>query len=146
MGRTEAETALLAAVREVMRVSLRAADQIGSVSVVQLRALSVLADVGECNLARLAEGVGVTVSTTSRLVDRLIGAGLVERRRAPWSAREVAIGLTRRGTETLDRYDDLRLDELRGSVETLEGPQRDAALELLRKISAVGLTESPAEE
>lgn len=135
MRRTEAEDAILAAIRAIMRVSLHAADEIGSISVVQLRALTVLADVGECNLARLAEGVGVTVSTTSRLVDRLIAADLVERRRAPHTAREVVIRVTPRGRKLLDRYDDLRLDELRGIVEALECAERDVALKLLRTIS-----------
>ena len=138
MRRSEAEGALLGAVRAIMRVSLHAADQIGTVSVVQLRALTVLADAGECNLARLADGVGVTASTTSRLVDRLIAADLVQRRRAPHAAREVVITLTRRGRATLDRYDQLRLDDLRRCLEVLEGAEMDAALKLLRGISAVG--------
>jgi DNA-binding MarR family transcriptional regulator len=136
MVRTESETALLAAVRAIMRISLRAADEIGSVSVVQLRALTVLAEVGESNLARLAEGVGVTVSTTSRLVDRLIAGNLVERRRASHTAREVSIRLSSHGRTILDRYDDLRLDELRSSVDVLDGVERDAGLKVLRAIGA----------
>lgn len=136
MGRTEMEDALLAAVRAIMRVSLHAADEIGSVSVVQLRALTVLAEVGESNLARLADGVGVTVSTTSRLVDRLIAAGLVERRRAAHTAREVAIRLTAHGRNTLHRYDELRLRELRSRVEGLEGVERDTAVKVMRAIGA----------
>lgn len=139
MRRTEAEHALLAAARAIMRVSLHAADEIGSVSVIQLRALTVLAEVGECNLARLAEGVGVTVSTTSRLVDRLIAAGLVERRRAPHTAREIAIRLTPRGRTTLDRYDELRLDGLRSSIDALQDSERDVALKFLRALSAAGM-------
>lgn len=146
MRRTETDAALLAAIRAVMRVSLHAADEIGSVSVVQLRALTVLADAGECNLVQLAEGVGVTVSTTSRLVDRLIAADLAERRRASHTGREIAIRLTRRGRKTLDRYDDLRLDALRGSVETLEDAERDIALQLLARISALGTAGTGEEE
>lgn len=138
MRRFEAEGALLAAIRAVMRISLHAADEIGTVSVVQLRALTVLAGEGECNLVRLAHGVGVTVSTTSRLVDRLIAADLVERRRAPHTAREVVISLTARGRVTLDRYDELRIDVLRGSLAVLDGAEIDVGLKLLRAISAAG--------
>ncbi len=138
MRRSDAEAALLRAVRAVMRVSLHAADEIGTVSVVQLRALTVLADAGECNLVRLAEGVGVTVSTTSRLVDRLIAADLVERRQAPHTAREVVIRLTPRGRATLERYDQLRLAALRGSLEGLDADDVGAALRLLSAISAAG--------
>lgn len=139
MRRSEAEAALLGAVRTIMRVSLQTADLIGPVSVVQLRALTVLAETGECNLVRLAEGVGVTVSTTSRLVDRLITAGLVERRRATHTAREVVISLTPRGRATLERYDDLRLDDLRGSLAALDGAELDIGLKLLRAIGGAGL-------
>src|SRR5919199_2196339 len=78
---------LLEAGRAIMRISLHAADQIGGVSVVQLRALTVLDREGTANLAQLADGMGVTVSTTSRLVDRLVAAGLVDRRGAPPTPR-----------------------------------------------------------
>ncbi|WP_158544877.1 MarR family transcriptional regulator [Blastococcus sp. TF02-9] len=138
MRQTAVEVALLGAVRAIMRVSLHAADEIGTVSVVQLRALTVLSETGECNLAGLAQGVGVTVSTTSRLVDRLVAAELVERRRSPRTAREVVITLTPRGRATLERYDQLRMDDLRRSLDVLDGAETEAALKLLRAIGAAG--------
>ena len=138
MRQTAVEVALLGAVRAIMRVSLHAADEIGTVSVVQLRALTVLSEAGECNLAGLAQGVGVTVSTTSRLVDRLVAAELVERRRSPRTAREVVITLTPRGRATLERYDRLRMDDLRRSLDVLDGAETDTALKLLRAITAAG--------
>ena len=94
MPRTAMDDDLLEAARAVMRISLHAADQIGGVSVVQLRALTVLDREGTANLAQLAEGMGVTVSTTSRLVDRLVAAGLVDRRTATHTRREIALRLT----------------------------------------------------
>lgn len=123
---------LLAAIRAVMRASLQAADEIGGVSVTQLRALTVLHRAGRTNLAQLAAGMGVTVSTTSRLVDRLVAAGLVDRRTAPHNGREIALRLTRRGRATLDRYDDLRLGWLRGRIDTLPPPDRDVAVRVVK--------------
>jgi DNA-binding MarR family transcriptional regulator len=123
---------LLEAARAVMRISLHAADQIGGVSVVQLRALTVLDRAGTANLAQLADGMGVTVSTTSRLVDRLVAAGLVDRRTATHTRREIALRLTARGRTTLGRYDDLRLDSLRACLESLSEEDREQAVAGLR--------------
>src|SRR5690349_21662073 len=65
---------LLALARMAMDASVRASGELGGLSPVQLRALTALRQVGEANLAQLAEEMGVTVSTTSRLVDRLVTA------------------------------------------------------------------------
>jgi DNA-binding MarR family transcriptional regulator len=126
---------LLATARAVMRISLHAADQVGGVSVVQLRALTLLLEAGEANLAALAEGMGVTVSTTSRLVDRLVAAGLVERRTAAHTRREIALRLTDLGRRTVDRYDGLRLTELRRCIDALSDTERAGALPCLRALA-----------
>ena len=132
MPRTAMDDDLLEAARAVMRISLHAADQIGGVSVVQLRALTVLDREGTANLAQLAEGLGVTVSTTSRLVDRLVAAGLVDRRTATHTRREIALRLTDRGRATLTRYDDLRLTGLHACLDALPDAEREQALAGLR--------------
>jgi DNA-binding MarR family transcriptional regulator len=77
--------------------------------VVQLRALTVLREVGTVNLGRVAEEMGVALSTASRLVDRLVRAGLVDRRPSPRTRREIELEVSPDGLATLDRYDDLRL-------------------------------------
>src|SRR3954449_11401909 len=110
---------LLRTARLVVGVSVRAADQIGEASLVQLRALTVISDAGEANLVQLAEGMGVTVSTTSRLVDRLIAAGLVDRRTAAHTRREISLRLTEQGRELLERYDNLRLAALHVCLDAL---------------------------
>jgi len=135
---------LLEAARAVMRISLHAADQIGGVSVVQLRALTVLDREGTANLAQLAEGMGVTVSTTSRLVDRLVAAGLVDRRTATHTRREIALRLTARGRATLGRYDDLRLSGLRACVDSLPDGAREQALVGLRAFGSGSTAEESA--
>ena len=66
------EHVLLALARMAMDASVRASGELGGLSPVQLRALTALRRLAEANLAQLAEEMGVTVSTTSRLVDRLV--------------------------------------------------------------------------
>ena len=121
MPRSADET-LLALARTVMGLSTRAADQLGGVSVVQLRGLTVLRDLETANLGRLAEEMGVALSTASRLVDRLVRAGLVDRRPSPRTRREIELAVSTAGRATLDRYDDLRLSPLRACLAAVGDP------------------------
>jgi DNA-binding MarR family transcriptional regulator len=78
--------------------------------------------------------MGVTVSTASRLVDRLVAAGLAERRPAPQTRREIRLSLTRSGRATLARYDRLRLDGLHGCLDHLPPEHHGALVEALRTL------------
>ncbi|MGY1774253.1 MarR family transcriptional regulator [Geodermatophilus sp. SYSU D00804] len=122
---------LLGLARAVVGVSTRAAARLGEVSVVQLRALTVLRARSGASLADLASGVGGSISTTSRLVDRLVTAGWVERRPSPASRRSVSLRLSAAGEELLDRYDALRLTELRAAVAALPDDRREPVLAAL---------------
>ena len=128
MRRTPDDETLLALARTVMGISTAAADRLGEVSVVQLRALTVLRQLGTATLGELAEGMNVTVSTTSRLVDRLATAGLVRRETSFRSRRELALRVAPDGDAVLDRYDEHRLDALRAALERLPSDDRAAAL------------------
>src|SRR3954462_7119058 len=75
-SRDPVDEVLLTALRWAMAISVRAADELGDLSPVQLRALTVLQESPGTNLNDLAAAMGVTVSTSSRLVDRLGAAGL----------------------------------------------------------------------
>src|SRR4051812_10784066 len=125
MGDRSEDEVLLGAARLIVGMSVRAADQIGEASLVQLRALTVLDDLAGANLMQLADGMGVTVSTTSRLVDWLVAAGLVDRRPSEVTRREISISLTAGGRAVLRRYDDLRVAALRERLGPL-GPERPA--------------------
>src|SRR5690349_12024381 len=88
------DDALLALARGMIGLATRAADELGQVSVVQLRALTLLRELQPASLVQLAEGIGVTPSTTSRLVDRLVAGGYVERRTSPESRRQIELRLS----------------------------------------------------
>ena len=135
---TREDDVLLDLARTVMGISTRAADQLGALSVVQLRALTVLRHSGGANLNRLAEGMGVAVSTASRLADRLVAAGWVDRQPSPRSRREVALVMTPRGEDVLARYDGLRLTGLRQLLDALPADRREAVLDALADLAAAG--------
>jgi DNA-binding MarR family transcriptional regulator len=136
MEPTSTDGVLLDAIRLAMAVSVRAADEVGDVSTVQLRALTVLRSASGANLGRLAQGMGVTVSTASRLVDRLVVAGLADRRTSPESRREISLSLTAEGERTLDRYDELRLADLRTCLGHVPAEERDGVVTALRALVA----------
>src|SRR4051794_41697873 len=106
-SRDPVDEVLLAGLRRAMAISVRAADEMGDLSPVQLRALTVLQETPRANLNDLAQAMGVTVSTTSRLVDRLVAAGLVNRTPSPQTRRGISLGLTPAGRGGLQRYDPL---------------------------------------
>ncbi len=127
---------LLATLRLAMGLSVRAAEEVDSdVSPVQLRALTLLSAAPGSNLGRLAEAMGVALSTASRLVDRLVSAGLVDRRTSDVNRREVTLRLTDHGAQTLSRYDAIRLDGMRRVLEQLPDEDRYAVLAGLRALA-----------
>ena len=122
---------LVRAARTFVGMSVRAADELGSVSLVQLRALTVIDEIDGANLMQLSQGMGVTVSTASRLVDRLVGAGLVDRRPSEVTRREITLCLTQPGRALLGRYDDLRLEALHKRLDQLPPRRRTAVIKAL---------------
>ena len=127
---------LMATLRMAMGISVQAAHAVGDdVSTVQLRALTLIARDPGCNLGRLARAMGVALSTASRLVERLVAGGLVDRRTSDTNRREVTLRLTEHGDRTLARYDAIRLEGLRRVFEHVEPEQRDAVLTALRLLT-----------
>jgi len=68
-------------------------------------------------LTELAGRLGVSVSTASELVDRLVEAGLVDRRDDPSDRRHVLLSLTASGSAGLDRMRELNAHQMRLMLE-----------------------------
>lgn len=136
MKREPSDEALLAVARLVMDVSVRAADEVGALSPVQLRALTALRTSSGANLATLAETMGITVSTASRLVDRLVAAEWVHRQPSPQTRREVSLTLTDAGKKLLRRYDDRRLKELRRHLALLPAERRATVIDAFAELAS----------
>jgi DNA-binding MarR family transcriptional regulator len=126
---------LLALARMSMDASVRASEDVGGVSPVQLRALTSLRQKGEANLAQLAEDIGITVSTASRLVDRLVSADWVHRAASETNRREISLTLTGTGKRLLRRYDRRRVALLKECLERVPADRRDAVVEALAELT-----------
>jgi DNA-binding MarR family transcriptional regulator len=143
--RDPVDEVLLSAVRWAMAISVRAADELGDLSAVQLRALTILQGNARGNLNGLAAAMGVTVSTASRLVDRLVAAGLVDRRPSPQTRREISLSLTPAGRGRLQRYDRLRIVEARARLEAVPRDRRDSVLAALEQLVGDGAGPAPSQ-
>jgi DNA-binding MarR family transcriptional regulator len=90
--------AVVTASRLLVAVSARSialADE--SITLPQFRLLVLISSRGAMNLSALTEHLGILPSTGTRMVDRLVAAGLVDRQVNPASRREIVVGLTEDG-------------------------------------------------
>ncbi len=73
-----------------------------TVTVPQLRVLVMVGSQGPVNVSTVAAALGVNPSNASRTCDRLVAAGLLDRREAEADRRNVALTVTRSGQELID--------------------------------------------
>jgi DNA-binding MarR family transcriptional regulator len=100
----------------------------------QLRALAAAEETGACSLNALAEELGITTSSASRLVDRLVAAGVLDRRTSDINRREVTLRVTTAGRRLLNQHQGARQEIF---VDLLRGLTRSEARALLRGLEAV---------
>ena len=94
------------AARGLLALSTRASmDLPDGISLTQLRALAAAEEAGPCSLGILAQALMISTSSASRLVDRLIAAGVLDRRPSDVSRREVVLQVTPRGRRLLRRHE-----------------------------------------
>lgn len=103
----------------------------------QLRALTVLERSGPCNASGLAHAVGLHISSTTRLCDRLVQRGLITRETCPDNRREVRIAITAPGSALVNEVWAARAAELSAALRALEPAQRAGLRELVPALLAV---------
>lgn len=114
--------------------SLGAADE--EVTLTQHRVLSELADRGSQRLADLAAILGVDRSTATRMCDRLVRKGLVDRRRLTDDRRGVRIALSVDGRALVEAVGARRREQIRAIVRRMPESERRAALGALHAFAA----------
>ena len=101
--------AILSASRAMMAVAARSlAMNDEDVTLPQYRTLVVLAFQGPRRLADLAEALQVSPSTATRMCDRLVRKGLIDRTRDEFDRREVNLALTETGRQLVTSVIDTR--------------------------------------
>ncbi|GIF70836.1 MarR family winged helix-turn-helix transcriptional regulator [Asanoa siamensis] len=101
----------------------------------QLRAMLVVEEFDGINLRGLAGSLGMILSSASRLCDRLVAAGMLERFPGRTDRREIALHLTTTGHRLLEELRGERRRQLREVLLRMSPPAR---LALLRGLSEFG--------
>lgn len=134
-GLAELAAEVEAAARTLLTLSARASlDLPGSVSLIQVRALAAVEEAGSCSLGTLANALLISVSSASRLVDRVTELGLLDRQQSKTSRRELDLRVTPRGKRLLRRHEAARRAVF---AETLVDVPIADAKALLRGLRAV---------
>jgi DNA-binding MarR family transcriptional regulator len=99
----------------------------------QWRILRLLADRGGCPMTTVAEHVMLLAPKLSKLVDRMVAANLVLRRRDHTDRRRVLVVVSPRGRTALAEWDEATA-EVRGQFRELLGPDAGSFEGLLRRL------------
>ncbi|MCV7209025.1 MarR family transcriptional regulator [Mycolicibacterium canariasense] len=131
--------ALITASRLLVAISARSiADVDESITIPQFRVLVILSTRGPSNLSTLAGLLDVQPSTIGRMVERLVTAGLLERRPHPSSRRELMVELSPRGRKTVRTVTMRRRSEIARVVEAMPARQRHGLVDALAAFTAAG--------
>jgi DNA-binding MarR family transcriptional regulator len=131
--------AMLTASRLLVAISARSIALVDeTMTIPQFRTLVILSNRGPVNLVTLAGLLDVQPSTTGRMVDRLVSAGLIDRRPHPNSRRELVAELTARGREVVRRVTAHRRYEIARIVEKMPPPDRRGLVRALTGFTTAG--------
>lgn len=137
--------ALVTASRLLLDITARSVAVVDdTLTVPQLRVLVILSSRGATNLTTLAGQLDVQPSTIGRMAERLVTAGLIDRRPHPSSRREIVVELTRRGRAVVDTVAARRRAEIARVIETMPARERQAMLRALHAFTEAG-GEPPAD-
>ncbi len=96
--------AVMRASRALVGIAAAAVAEVDdSVTVPQLRVLVMVDTRGPLNLAGVAAGLGVNPSNASRICERLIRAGLLDRQESPDDRRNITLRLTAAGRRLVNK-------------------------------------------
>lgn len=130
---------ILAASRLLVGMSARSIASVDdSITIPQFRLLVVLSTRGPMKLAMLAEFLDVKPSTATRMIDRLVAAGLVDRQVSTVSRREIVLDLTDAGVSVVGRVTRQRRREIARIVSRMPERQRSALVEAFEAFRVAG--------
>lgn len=130
------------ATRDLIGVALHSLEDVDrDVSLPQMRLLLNLQDVGTVSCGRLAERLGLSASSVTRMADRLVASGHIERGSDPDSRSVVTLTLAQHGQEVVQSVLRWRERELRRILSRIDPDLRAttaAGLQALHEV--VGAT------
>jgi DNA-binding MarR family transcriptional regulator len=126
----EAVEMVLVASRALVGVAARSlAATESDITLRQYRALVLLSSRGDQNVSGLAEALEIHPSTATRLCDRLLAKGLIERRTSVENRREVTVGVSAAGKGLVRAVTTRRRRELRRIVSALDRSEQNLVID-----------------
>jgi DNA-binding MarR family transcriptional regulator len=130
---------VLAACRVLVAISAQSIAALDdAVDLPQLRALVIVASRGSVTLGELADAAGMNLSTASRLCDRLVGMGLLNRADDPSNRRQLQLTLTAAGRAVVTRAMDTRRAALQPILTRLPEQRREQLVSVLAEFADAG--------
>ena len=105
-----------------------------AVTMSQAKLLYLVSALGDLHMSDLVVRLGVSLSTVSGHVDRVVEAGLATRRDDPVDRRQVVVGLTPAGKAFIDGFRELNARQMRELLALLAD---DELAELHRSLAAL---------
>lgn len=131
--------AVLTASRLLVALSARSIAAVDdTITLPQFRLLVVLYTSGPMKLTSVADTLAVNPSTTTRMVDRLVNAGLVSREANPQSRRELVVDLTDTGRNQVREVTRRRRAMIRQIVRRMSETSRRGLVRALSSFAEAG--------
>jgi len=128
---------VLAAADVLLRVVASSVAEVEDVvNTPQLRVLVRIHNVGPQNLSGVAAELGVHASNATRISDRLVAAGLIERREDPADRRYVLLELTGKGKELVNTVLEHRRQAIAGVISRMPAGRRPALAAAMEAFAA----------
>ena len=131
--------AMLTASRLLVAASARSIAAVDdSLTLPQFRLLVALHGRGPLKHAAVAELLGVNPSTVTRMINRLVTSGLVDRQVSPTSRRESAVSLTAAGADVVREVTEHRRTEIARIVRRMPATARRGMVDALTAFTQAG--------
>jgi DNA-binding MarR family transcriptional regulator len=131
--------AVMAAARVLVAVSARSVAAVeDAVTLSQLRVLVMVASRAAPNLGAVANGLGVHPSNATRAVDRLVAAGLLDRREDPTDRRNLVLELTAKGDDLVERVMEERRLAIGAILDRMPAGRRRSLVPVMRAFAEAG--------
>jgi DNA-binding MarR family transcriptional regulator len=128
---------VISASRALVAIAARSLSDVAEeVTLTQYRTLVVLASRGPQNMAGLAEAVGVTPATATRMCDRLVKKKLIARRAERGDRRQVRLVLSKAGLDLVTAVMNRRRREIEKIVGAVPPADREVLVQALSQFSA----------
>jgi DNA-binding MarR family transcriptional regulator len=129
--------AVLSASRVLVAVAARSLSEFAEeVTLTQYRTLVVLASRGPQNLVGLAEAVGVTPATATRMCDRLVKKKLIVRHSEQDDRRQVRLALTKNGLKLVSAVMGRRRREIEVILGSIAPEEQTVLVQALSRFAA----------